>query len=661
MKNNKFNLNIIVFEIVIIFISIGLLYQMNIFNNKLYKSTEQRLEMLSSADKLRQSSDDLTHFARTYAITNNKKYKKQYFDTLDIRNGIKARPLFYTSIYWDLIESERQLNHPDSKKQSLKEIMKQLPFAKQELNKLKLSEFNSNDLVNLEVEAFKAMEGKYKDKNNKYTVRKEINQKYAIEMLHSQDYYLAKYKIMKPIDEFILMLDKRTEKEVNDIHSKISVTFNILVFCLLLFIVGNIIIYKYLNNKDEKTNKEKDKLLLNANKLNDELEKNKLELKNLNNTLELKVNEKTKEQSTLLSLFDKGNSVLFKWNNDEHWSIDYVSSSVINLLGYKQSDFLNNNVSYASCIHKDDLTRIIEEVKKGNNSKQDFFKHHPYRIITKDKEIKWVLDYTVIIKDDNNNITHYLGYVTDITHEKEKETLLYEQSKMASMGEMIGNIAHQWRQPLSVISTASTGIIMQKEYGLLDENKLIETCTSINNNAQYLSKTIDDFRNFIKGDRTKKIFSLKYDIDSFLHLVNGSIKSNNIHIVLDIQENINIDGYENELIQCLINIFNNAKDVLIEKEKNNRLIFISTSTQNDKAIIKIKDNAGGIPKDILPKIFDPYFTTKHKSQGTGLGLHMTYNLIVDGMGGTIEASNVNYEYENEEYIGAEFVISLPMK
>ena len=184
-------------------------------------------------------------------------------------------------------------------------------------------------------------------------------------------------------------------------------------------------------------------------------------------------------------------------------------------------------------------------------------------------------------------------------------------------------------------------------------------CESINDNAQYLSKTIDDFRSFIKGDRTKSIFKLKDAIESFLNLVNGSIKSNNIKIILNLQDDIEVDGYENELGQCLINIFNNAKDILLEKEIKEKYIFISTSVQNNKAVIKIKDNAGGIPEDILPKIFEPYFTTKHKSQGTGLGLHMTYNLIVDGIKGTIEANNETYTYENKEYSGAEFVITLP--
>ena len=238
---------------------------------------------------------------------------------------------------------------------------------------------------------------------------------------------------------------------------------------------------------------------------------------------------------------------------------------------------------------------------------------------------------------------------------------LFKSEKMASMGEMIGNISHQWRQPLSVISTGSTGMKMQKKFGTLSDDDFYIQCDMINNNAQYLSKTIDDFKNFIKGDRNKEIFSLKDDISSFLNLVDGAIKSNHIKIVLDLQEDIKINGYENELIQCLINIFNNAKDILIEKEIENKFIFISTYIDEDKAIIKIKDNGGGVPKDIINKVFEPYFTTKHQSQGTGLGLHMTYNLIADGMNGIIDVTNQIYKYEEKEYTGAEFTISLPIR
>ena len=144
-----------------------------------------------------------------------------------------------------------------------------------------------------------------------------------------------------------------------------------------------------------------------------------------------------------------------------------------------------------------------------------------------------------------------------------------------------------------------------------------------------------------------------------MHLIEGTIKNNDITIIRQLQDNITLNGYPNELTQCFINIFSNSKDVL--KDINtDRLLFISSSIENDKVIITFKDNAGGIPEDILPKVFEPYFTTKHQSQGTGLGLHMTYNLIVEGMNGTIEANNLKYEYEGKEYIGAEFIIKLPM-
>lgn len=250
----------------------------------------------------------------------------------------------------------------------------------------------------------------------------------------------------------------------------------------------------------------------------------------------------------------------------------------------------------------------------------------------------------------------------DITEEKNKDKLLFEQTKLASMGEMIGNIAHQWRQPLSIISMGVTGMKMQKEMGVLDNDTFNKNCDIINNNAQYLSKTIDDFRNFIKGERNKQVYNLKDSISSFLHLVEGTIKKHEIILIQDISQDININGYENELIQGFINIFNNAKDALqkIDSEKDTRIVFISTSIQNNNAVINIKDNAGGIPQEILAKIFEPYFTTKHSSQGTGLGLHMTYNLIVDGMGGNIEAHNTTYTYKNKEYKGAEFTITLPV-
>ncbi len=155
--------------------------------------------------------------------------------------------------------------------------------------------------------------------------------------------------------------------------------------------------------------------------------------------------------------------------------------------------------------------------------------------------------------------------------------------------------------------------------------------------------------------------NLKNDTDSFIKLVDATIKRNNITIILDLEENIHIQGYPNELIQCFMNIFNNAKDALVENnDEDDRFIFISQIINENNVIIEFKDNAGGIPEDIIDKVFEPYFTTKHKSQGTGLGLHMSYNLVTNGMKGTLEVKNDEYDFNGKHYKGACFGIVIPL-
>ena len=246
-----------------------------------------------------------------------------------------------------------------------------------------------------------------------------------------------------------------------------------------------------------------------------------------------------------------------------------------------------------------------------------------------------------------------------ITKEITSLKLLEKQTRLMALGETIGNIAHQWRQPLSVISTGVTGMQVQKEYGILSDEKFNETCEMINQNAQYLSRTIDDFRDYVKGERELKEFFIKDTLNTFMSLSKPTMTENNIQVIISIDNTLMIEGYSNELLQCLVNIFKNAKDALVENVKEDRLYFITVKEMNDIVCIELKDNAGGIPNEILPKIFDPYFTTKHQSQGTGLGLNMTYNLIVNGMGGIIVASNENYRYNGKEYRGALFTIELP--
>ena len=244
-KHETTNLKILFFETIIILIAFILMYRMVDLNQKLNQAIENRLKMLLVADSLRQSSDDLTHFARTYTVTGNEEFKKRYFTTLGMRNGTHPRPTPYDAIYWDLDKEIREKKHPLGKKESLQAIMAKLPFAQQELHKLLEAKNNSDELVNLEVEAFHAMEGKYKDTNGSYTILAQPNQQLAINLLHSPSYYHAKSKIMNPIDDFIMMLSTRTEKNIKTIQQSIQTNYYLLLGVLGVFIIGNFFIFRY--------------------------------------------------------------------------------------------------------------------------------------------------------------------------------------------------------------------------------------------------------------------------------------------------------------------------------------------------------------------------------------------------------------------------------
>jgi signal transduction histidine kinase len=243
---------------------------------------------------------------------------------------------------------------------------------------------------------------------------------------------------------------------------------------------------------------------------------------------------------------------------------------------------------------------------------------------------------------------------------REKDEILNTQSKMASLGEMLENIAHQWRQPLSVITSASTGIKVRKHLDDISDEEIDESLDGITKSAKYLSSTIDDFRDFFKSNKEKEFFSIKDTYEKTLIIIDSKFKNKEIDVISDIDD-LQVYGVQNELMQVLMNILNNAKDVLIESKNEKKLIFVTIKQIDDSVKILIKDNANGIPQDIKDKIFDPYFTTKHKSQGTGIGLYMSQEIISKHFDGELLVENCEYMYENEKYVGAQFEIRLSAK
>lgn len=260
----------------------------------------------------------------------------------------------------------------------------------------------------------------------------------------------------------------------------------------------------------------------------------------------------------------------------------------------------------------------------------------------------------------NNQAIKILTLV-DITELRRKEQVMAEQSKLASMGEMIGNIAHQWRQPLNIISIAASNLNLKKELKMLDDLSLKESLELILKTTNHLSNTIETFNDYLKEDKQKISFNLSENIRSNVELVEKYFKDQNIDIFLDLDDSIVLYNYANEFSQAIMNLLNNAKDALFLNLKNldEKAIYISTKELLNEIEIVIYDNAGGIKDDIKAKIFEPYFTTKHKYQGTGLGLYMTRNIIVTNMQGLIKADNYNFTHKEKEYIGAKFTLTLP--
>ena len=331
--------------------------------------------------------------------------------------------------------------------------------------------------------------------------------------------------------------------------------------------------------------------------------------------------------------------------------IEYKASNN-NRIGYAKK-FNNWSWILVSSYSKDKMGKLIQDKKEFLDNKYESF---VYKIFI----ISIILTFVLLI------VSIYISKTLKYKFDKykkdlnEKQNILFQQSKMASMGEMIGNIAHQWRQPLSTILTASTGMLLQKQMNNLEDEFFFDATKRINASVKHLSKTIDDFRNFYSPHKVKTNFSLKNTFNTTLDLLQAQLTSKDIRIVKDI-EDIEMFSYENELIQALINIINNARDELIKKDKNvEKVIFISSIVSAKKVSIIIRDNAGGISADIIERIFEPYFTTKHKAQGTGIGLYMTEEIIVKHLDGKISVKNHDFIYNNKKYIGAEFTIEFSL-
>lgn len=240
---------------------------------------------------------------------------------------------------------------------------------------------------------------------------------------------------------------------------------------------------------------------------------------------------------------------------------------------------------------------------------------------------------------------------------KHLEISLQQHSRLSALGEMLENIAHQWRQPLSCITTLMSGIKIKQEMNILTPEDILDANDGILKHAYFLSDTIEHFKNFTKTQGEIKEFNVSKTIKNTLKIVDSTFKTMMINVELNLDENIVYNGIDKELSQALLNILINAKDALLLNNINTRLIKITLEDKEMFYEIAVCDNALGIKESIKNKIFDPYFTTKHQYSGTGLGLYISSQIIKIQFNGEIQTYNV----QDNENKGACFIIKLPKK
>ena len=349
-----------------------------------------------------------------------------------------------------------------------------------------------------------------------------------------------------------------------------------------------------------------------------------------------------------------------------------VNPHLCQMLGYTEQELQQKN--WQDLINPKDRDADSEAFKKILHNQSDGYEIDK-RFIHKQGHAIWVKAALRCIRKADQSIDYILLAVHDITplkqietnllvlnetlekriaeevkSNREKDHLLIQQSRLAAMGEMMGNIAHQWRQPINALGLLLANIGDAYDYGELDEAYMKQQLAKGDRLIQNMSSTIDDFRNFFKPETIPETFDIKQILNDALSIVEASFRNHNIKLQVSGDECLIVKGLPGQYRQALLNLLGNAKDALSERQIKNAQICITLEQEAGNAVVALSDNAGGIDKKIMAKIFDPYFTTR--PQGNGIGLYMTKMIIENSMKGQLTVSNTEQ--------GAEFKIVTPL-
>jgi PAS domain S-box-containing protein len=337
----------------------------------------------------------------------------------------------------------------------------------------------------------------------------------------------------------------------------------------------------------------------------------------------------------LEQLYSYGDVVFFVWKNEEGWPLEFVSPNCQQLLGYQQADFLQSVITYSDLIHEDDIERVTQEVIENSDSSSPVFTHQDYRIKTKDNIYIWVKDTTILDRDKSGKIKYYIGHIHDVTASHE----LLHQSQLSAIGELSGGLAHEIKNPLGAISLASE-ILLKQLKDKITESEL-KKLQMIQHSANKINKTIKGMLKLAskRDDIEREVHVLKDIFDDIIPIFEDKLKQFAITIKLDIDSQHSVYCDELTISQVIINLIQNAIDAV--KEQQDSYIHITSSCQSNITNILLQDSGCNFDYTLKDKIFAPFFSTKDKKHGSGIGLHLCRSFMKLNQGQIKLVSNPN--------------------
>ena len=394
-------------------------------------------------------------------------------------------------------------------------------------------------------------------------------------------------------------------------------------------------------------NKNISKTLINNNNNNDDYN-----IKALWNLIEATSKDYEKVNTLLEEIIEKKSNNLK--NVEDHYTkiLSMMNEGILILnKDFKLQKINNAFLQITKCNECEKCSKCKKVDKYINDFLPNFFQKYNEKqksfetiLITKEGEKEVFINISKIKNQ-------YIISVSDLSELKKQERQLIEQSKLAQMGEMINMIAHQWRQPLNTLNAIAITLEMKSSLNILEAKEIEQQAQKIQEVSVRMSKVIDDFLNFAKNSSKQTNFLINEIIEEVLVLIKPQLTLHSIELIIDIKNNININSYKSDLMHIILNILSNAKDALDESKTDNKKIYLKSYIKENLLFIEIEDNAGGIPKHIINRIFEPYFSTKG-NKGTGLGLYMSKKMAIERLQGNISVENSKK--------GAKFIIEIPI-